>query len=91
MSAAMMKPTCKPGDAVVWVDSSKKTYYMQTNSMYGKTSSGKYLCESAASKAGDKMAPMTGSAPADGVPNPGPSSLKTNNQPNTVSSSSPSP
>ena len=42
------KPSCAPGDPVVWVNTNSGVYHMQGDRYYGTTKSGTYLCKSAA-------------------------------------------
>lgn len=48
----MSMPKCAAGDAVVWVNTRSKVYYLPGASYYGKTKHGKYVCESQAGTMG---------------------------------------
>ena len=85
---------------MVWVNTSTKVFHMKGTPMYGKTTHGKYVCESAAMAAGDHQAKMSGSGAmgssmghsmASPKPRSTGSSIETNQMPNSTSSSSPSP
>lgn len=51
-SMTMSMPKCAAGDAVVWVNTRSKVYYLPGASYYGKTKHGKYVCESQAGTMG---------------------------------------
>ena len=42
------KPSCAPGDPVVWVNTNSGVYHMQGDRYYGTTKQGTYICKSAA-------------------------------------------
>ena len=46
------KPICKPGDPVVWENTSTKVYHLSGDKYYGNTKHGAYACQSAADGAG---------------------------------------
>lgn len=45
-SSAM--PKCRPGNPVVWLDMSRKTYFTPLSKHYGKATHGKFVCRSSA-------------------------------------------
>jgi hypothetical protein len=46
------KPICKPGDPVVWENTSTKVYHLSGDKYYGNTKHGAYACQSDANGAG---------------------------------------
>ena len=46
------KPICKPGDPVVWENTSTKVYHLSGDKYYGNTKHGAYVCQSTADGAG---------------------------------------
>ena len=51
-----MKPRCKSGDPVVWVNTNSHVYHLQGSKYYGNTKEGKYECKTAADTEGDHQA-----------------------------------
>lgn len=43
-----------PGDKVVWVNTSSKVYHYQGQRYFGNTAQGKFICEKAALREGDR-------------------------------------
>src|SRR5450759_2303656 len=46
------KPSCAPGDAVVWENTNTKAYLLPGDKYYGNTKHGAYACRSAADSGG---------------------------------------
>jgi hypothetical protein len=46
--------TC-PGDQMVWVNTKSRVYHYEGERYFGSTQQGKFLCEKAAEKEGDRV------------------------------------
>ena len=66
------KPICKPGDPVVWENTSTKVYHLSGDKYYGNTKHGAYACRSAADTAGYHLAGAKGKAEPAGARSPAP-------------------
>jgi hypothetical protein len=56
------KPICKPGDPVVWENTSTKVYHLSGDKYYGNTKHGAYVCQSAADGAGYHVSGQKGAS-----------------------------
>gem|GEM_PF-1106140 len=56
------KPICKPGDPVVWENTSTKVYHLSGDKYYGNTKHGAYVCQSTADGAGYHVSGQKGAA-----------------------------
>lgn len=76
--SATAKPSCAPGDAVVWENAHTKAYHLPGDKYYGNTKHGAYACRSAADSGGYHLAGSkhasntTGSVPSARTASPVP-------------------
>src|SRR5450631_4759019 len=62
------KPSCAPGDAVVWENTNTKAYHLPGDKYYGNTKHGAYACRSAADSGGYHLAGSKGASTSSPVP-----------------------
>ena len=60
------KPSCAPGDAVVWENTNTKAYLLPGDKYYGNTKHGAYACRSAADSGGYHLAGSKGASKSTG-------------------------
>ncbi len=61
-ASVLGKPICKPGDPVVWENTSTKVYHLSGDKYYGNTKHGAYACRSDADGAGYHVSGQKGAS-----------------------------